>query len=270
MKNATIRRNIPAFILAVMLIFLLSFNSYAQVNTEKFRSDDNGDGFGGSVDLSLAWYKGNTDVIAADTELGLHYNKNKNQFLMQGILKYGEKNKESYIEMGFLHLRGIRKLSKKIMVEAFLQKEFNKFILLNSRNVAGAGMRFELWKAEAGEGEKKKVFACQWGTGFMWEDETYARADDGSKKEDVSLLKSTNYLSLDYHAGPTKLGIVSYFQFQVEEIAAFRNFSDMYFKAKLSTRLSFIGKINFRYDNQPPVTVEKYDIQITNGLSFEF
>jgi hypothetical protein len=270
MKNLTLRSGIAAFMPALILLALFSLNSYAQVNTEKYRVSGKSDGLGGNLDLSVAWYKGNTDLIAVDTELGLYYNKKKNQFFLRGILKYGEKNGESYIDMAFLHLRGIRKFSERVMAEYYVQKEFNKFILLKSRNLAGAGVRFAVCKSETGEGEKKKLFVCYLSTGLFWEDESYSQAEDSSQKEAASLLKSSNYLSLSYQTGAAELGITSYFQFHIEKFASFRNFSDLFIKVKLGSHLNFLSKINFRFDNRPPETVKKYDFQITNGLSLEF
>jgi len=261
---------VAAFLPLFFFLSIFSHHAKAQVNTEKYRASANGDRFGGNLDLSFSWYTGNTEIISADTELGLYYNRGKNQFFLRGILKYVEKDKESFVNMGFLHLRGIRKFGERVMAEAFVQKEFNKFILLNSRDLGSAGMRFMILKSESGKAEKKKLFVLYFGAGLMWEEETFSPAEDGSLKEDTSFLKSTNYFSLSYNTGALEFGLVSYFQFHLKELAAFRNFSDCHIKFKLSSYLNFVSKINFRFDNRPPATIKKYDIHITNGLSVEF
>ncbi len=267
--NKSHRHN-PLFVfclLFVVIFILTSSPVFSLVNTERYRMSDDKLGLGGNLDISFSWYKGNTDLLAIDSEVGLYYNFKKSQYFLRGILKYGEKAESTYINMGFLHLRGMFDLGSNLMLELFAQEEFNKFILLNERTLAGTGLR---WAPMDSPKEKKNKFAIYLGSGVMWEAEHYAAAEDGSQKENTSLVKSTNYLSLNYNTPVTELGVVTYIQFSLNEIEAFRVFTDLIIAFKISSRLSFKTKVNFRYDNRPPVTIEKTDIQVTNGLSLEF
>lgn len=259
------------YLIAATLILACTLAAAGQVNTEQYRSLAEKEGFGGILDLSLSWYKGNTDLLAGDVEMQLHYNKGKYQSFLRGILKYGEKGDEEYINMGFLHLRGIRKFNDRFMGEIFIQEEFNKFILLEERTLAGGGLRYRVCCTEKKGPQKKNSLHLYLGSGLMWERETFSQAEDGSKKEESSRLKSTSYISLDCgFGGRTGLNLVSYFQFNLDELATLRILADLGFEFKLSSRLSYKTKLSYRFDNRPPATVKKYDIQVSNGLSFSF
>ncbi|MCP4215316.1 MAG: DUF481 domain-containing protein [bacterium] len=250
---------------AVMLLSGLLLNG--QVNTEKFRSEGDENKLEFKVGLSMALHKGNIDLLKVDADLNVNYKKNNSYLFLVGNLNYGEKNDAAYISKGFAHLRGIQRLSKRLMVEAFVQQEFNKFIKLEGRTLLGAGIRLLLFKSVKDDAN----FSASLGAGGMWETESFKEADGVVLKEDQSLFKSTNYLSLNYTINKnTQLDNVTYLQFNLGGEKSTRINSDLIFAVKLSKSLSYKAKLHYRHDNNPPLTVKKDDMQLTNGLTLSF
>lgn len=251
----------------ILLIILPGIMLNGQVNTEKFRKDNGEDTFGVKWGLSLALYKGNTDLFRVDTDLNINYSKGKNYVFLVGNVTYGEKKNETYVNKAFVHLRAIRRFSKRFMFELFAQEEFNELILLNRRDIIGAGVRVLVYKYEKGD----SGLAINAGTGFMWEKERFKETAGIVKKDDASMFKSTNYISVNYVINKVlKAGNLTYVQFNTSGIKSTRVYSDLNLEVKLSKILGFTTAVNYRYDNNPPLTVKRYDIQIKNGLSLRF
>ncbi len=251
-----------AFIL-IGLLLLPAVVLNGQVNTEKFRVDKDEDNFEVKVGLLLSLRKGNMDIFRVDSNLGISYNKGKNYLFLVGNLTYNEKNKAATINKGFAHLRGIRRLSKRVMLELFTQQEFNEFILLKSRTLAGAGVRYLLYKYDG----KNSGLAVNLGVGAMWEGESFDKAGDQVMKENTNLFKATNYLSFTYECKTFTLGNVTYLQFNMGKEKSTRLYSDIKLNVKLSKKLSWTSSLYYRRDNNPPMGVKNYDLQLKNGLT---
>lgn len=249
-------------ILATMLLLTVMLNG--QVNTERFRVDKEGDAFNIKWGLSMALHKGNVDLFRVDSDLNINLFKGNNYLFLVGNIAYGEKNDSMYISKGFIHLRGVRRANKRFMVEAFVQQEFNEFILLKSRTLLGGGLRILLFKRE---GEKSGL-AVNAGVGGMWENEKFKESGGAIKKENTSNLKSTNYLSINWAINKSvTLGNVSYLQLGFGDEETLRIYSDTSIDVKLSKVLSFHAKLNYRYDSNPPEGIKNEDIQLKNGLT---
>lgn len=253
-------------ILMTFLVLLPGIMLNGQINTEKFRKDHKGDSFEVKWGLSLALYKGNTDLFRVETDLNISYYKGKNYIFLLGNITYGEKKKKSYINKGFAHLRGIRRLSDRFMFELFVQEEFDKFILLNRRTLIGGGIRTLIYKYKKGD----SGIAINTGIGFMFEKERFDEPGEAVKKADTSMFKSTNYISVNYIINKLlRAGNLTYLQFNTGHLKSTRIYSDLNLDIKLSKVLGYNAKLNYRYDNNPPPTVKKYDIQIKNGLTLK-
>jgi hypothetical protein len=251
-------------IFSFIVLFYSTVCLHGQINTEKFRNTEDKKNLEVNCGLSLALYKGNTDLFRIDTDLGIDYKWRNNFLFLVSNLTYGEKTRESYINKAFLHLRGIRKLSEKFMLELFFQKEFDKFILLNSRNLWGGGIRILLFELQKGSSN----FNLNTGVGFMIEKETYNESDKYPMKENTSLFKSTNYLSLNYIINKKlRTGCVGYLQFNTGNVKSTRIYLDFKMEIELSKILNYIAKLDYRYDNNPPPGIKTYDLQIKNGIS---
>lgn len=240
----------------------------AQVNTEAMRKSVLTPGLNGNLNLDLGLVGGNSQLLNVKGTLRFDYLRgNAHTFLVGN--RQNSKAKSTIINKGFVHLRHTRPISSRLHVEGFLQTEFNEFIRLKDRNLAGGGVRIR-WRdtmadKEAGPGQNLTT-----GLGFMWERERITNAPD-SADDEKNLLRSTNYLVLGWRPDDRLLlQATTYFQFDVGQPEDFRVLLDAGLSFTLVGRLSAIIKLSSRYDNQPPAELglERYDFELSSGLAY--
>ncbi len=269
-RNIRDRKNkiyTPVAILAISLILPTSLN--AQLNLKKLSLPDEDKGFSGRVNVSFSVNKGNSDSVILDSDITLAYQKKKYSYSVKGNLQYEEKDGESFVSKGSLIGRTIRYLSKKFMMEAYVQYEFDRIILLKSRRQAGGGIRYEVFTTNGDEGKENKL-SMDMGTGLLWEDSIYEPLEDSSR-EDTTSLQSKSYITLDWKIND-KLTMVVDTNFQVDtgDLSVFRSSSELNFEFLISEHLTYQTKVQYRYDSAPQETVKPSDFYLKNGISLKF
>ncbi|NQU06055.1 MAG: DUF481 domain-containing protein [Calditrichaeota bacterium] len=248
--------------------------STAQVNTEAMRKGDLQSGLHESLNLDVGLVAGNSSFLLIKATLRLDYLKGTTHTFMVSNLQQGHQgqNHSLFIKKGFVHLRQTRLLHDCFFVEGFVQKEFNYFIRLKDRNLAGGGLRIRWLKAGTDE-EETAVIKFYTGLGLMWEQESIEETDNTPTNEDLfkNLFRSTNYLVLRWEPDSRLLfQVTTYFQPDIERLSDFRMLLDGGLTFVLTGKLSAAIKLNVRYDNEPPRNIENYDIELTNGLTYIF
>ena len=120
-------------------------------------------------------------------------------------LKRGEQKNDKFINKGFIHLRSVRTLSNIISVEIFGQLEYDDFIKLKKRQLAGVGLRILSL-------QKPDLVAIHVGVGVMKEIEAYTVSSESNK----DLFRSTNYLTTNFVLNNTvNLFATGYYQVNV-------------------------------------------------------
>ncbi len=255
-------------LLSISLLFLLVLRGpvQAQVNTENLRRTDLTRGFSGMVSLNFGLVEGNSEFLNLET--GLRTDYLSQNYYMFGVIRYQRKlqNNTVFIHKGFIHLRGIRKLTRRFYGEVFTQKEFNDFILLNSRNLLGVGLRINLSTRTTDEPARQAV-SLYAGTGAMWENEEI----DTSPPSDESIIRTTNYISLNWRVDERMyLGVVTYYQLDLGDTGDYRVLLESGFGFDVTRFITFQMTFNLRYDHEPPSRVKTYDLELSNGLRFTF
>ncbi|RPI68917.1 MAG: DUF481 domain-containing protein [Ignavibacteriales bacterium] len=250
----------------LLYIFLVLFVSIslAQVNTEKFRKDFDQHGFFGSISLAAGFASGNSEFVKAKGGLRIDYAGSNYDFFLVGNYEFEEANEAKVVNKGFAHLRNILPLSSIFSLEFFLQKEFNQFILLEDRNLAGAGLRIDLISLFSDSSDAIELFA---GTGLMFENEKY----NIPVSPETNLIRSTNYLTFKWQVNNNFSFIaINYLQFDVERFHDYRFITDTGLNFLIFENLTFTSSVSFRYDNEPVPDVKDFDIELTNGITFSF
>ncbi len=249
----------------LIITFLLSQQLFAQVNTERLRNRDAKPGFAGKAGLSFTYLSGNTEFFKISSQLRLDYSKQNFYSFAVANYQRGIRKESDFINKGFLHWRFMYDLSATWTGETFVQRAFNEFTDLRSRNLIGGGARFNLRFLNRSE-EKERSLDAALGIGLMWEEETIESS--GLIKQ---RLRSTNYVAVYGKFDPKmQFSTVTYFQ------TALQNPSDSRILSQFILRLGFLVNVDYRavfglnYDTRPPENVKKHDFELLNGLEYRW
>lgn len=237
----------------------------AQVNTEKMRNYEADKGFTNSIGFGFGFLSGNSDQYRISTSYRLDWlTKNYYSFLTINYER-GESGGELFSDKGFVHARITRDLTDHWIVETFTQKEFNKLISLNDRQLFGGGLRYEIRAMDTSRSRTRK-YVVGLGSGLMNERES--TSDPRDKKV---LARSTSYLSIKWQFDDrVAFYSTTYLQSALRKRTDFRVLNESSLTFAISKTLSFLTSFNLRYDNEPPPDVKNYDLAITNGITVRF
>ncbi len=250
-------------IIILIQLTLISFTAYSQVNTEKFRADNDSTGFSGNVDISATAMTGNTDFQIINGDTRLNYNWGQSYTFFVGSAGYGWQNKEAFSNQALAHLRHVQSLNDFLQLEFFLQFDYNKKRLLLSRELAGTGIRLKLLSEES--------IKIRYGLAYMFEHEEYDLPANSShgRITDANRLSSYATFNVLLKDGFNFIS-VTYFQPKITEWSDYKAISDNSFVSELSELLDITFGVSLRYDSRPPDTIKKLDTITKFGLSFKF
>lgn len=219
-------------------------------------------GWYNSITMDLTYRMGNTDLFTARTRFRSDYLSETYHGFVFGSLQEGRREGDFFINKGMAHARIIRRLTQHLSVESFIQKQFNESILLNDRNLAGGGARFALYPPNS-------RFKVYFGVGAMWEHE---RINDKTLGEITTrIIRSTNYINWTWQLDERiTTGATGYYQCHVRHFQDYRILFEGSVIFRLTTKLAFPLRVNFRYDSEPPTGIRKHDVEIFNGLRYTF
>lgn len=276
---------------ALALVAALAVPADAQVNTEKMRVGANEPGWGGTLDLNASLQQGNTEReilgggvrlqyawprleagAAGKRESGADETESgdeetggpANVIFLVSNYSFSRANDNRYVNNAQGHLRFIRRHGPRISFEVFGQYQFNEFIRLEDRFLAGGGGRFALVQAE-----RTEVFA---GIGYMLEQETLdlpAALPDGTSSEHH---RSTNYLTVRFNSEDERLRLVQtlYAQPRFDRLQDFRLLSETSFEIQLFRQLALAISLNVAHDSEPPTGIKETDVVLSNSLRYSF
>ncbi|MFN3196174.1 MAG: DUF481 domain-containing protein [Chlorobiota bacterium] len=249
----------------LILSFIFTSATFAQVNTEAIRKSSLDEGFRTKVDLLFGLNAGNSEFISGEANLRMDYIGDKYRSFVAGQIAYKEGNEQVISNKGFLHGRFIYELSDHFEPELFVQKEYNEFVLLSDRNLAGVGMRWSIFNNDF-VADSSQEFDLFLGVGAMYEMEEINQ----NPTVVTEILRSTNYLTLLWKPSENfLLNSVTYFQVDVNRLADHRVLNDTNIKFRISQSVSFVFSMSYRYDSEPPGSIKLYDLELKNGISFE-
>lgn len=240
--------------LKVIAITLLCISFlYNQVNTESLRGNNLLPGIHHNLELDFAYISGNTEILNLNGSYRADYvsNSNWHGFFVWKYDRAFEKSKENFAYKGFGHLRATKPIKSHIYFEGFIQKEFNHFIDLENRELAGGGFRVNPFNQ------------LYLGTGIMSETEKYQ-----NKPHSQKFIKSTNYLNYSLKLFEIlELQNILYYQFKLKDAGAYRILWDGKLTISGSKNISFHINYHYRYDLD---SGNPNYFEISNGLGIQF
>jgi putative salt-induced outer membrane protein YdiY len=249
-------------LLVISLLFITSGNAMAIVSMEALHTSKPKAGFSGNVELSISNSSGNTDKEEYNLGSRLQWHQGEMTDFLLLRADYAKSAGIKSSDNAFAHLRHIQQFQPRIAWEAFLQVEKDQFARLEYRGLAGGGLRFNLF-------EKENRGAIFFGLGAYHSEERIDKsyADAGTE----TLWRGNSYLLLQYQISPdAALQGTTYYQPASGNPDDYRLLQQAALKVKLTDLLSLVVSYDLRFDNAPPLGVEKRDSTFKTSFSVDF
>ena len=268
------------------LLMLFPGLALAQVNVEKLRSNGTENGVAGSLGITAAYTQGNILFADFGTSAHLEWKEGKNSVF--GIInhRFAAKRTQSdliaepsvglwdeeahFSNNRLLHLRYNRSLGARWWWEVFTQYEYNEFLLLDRRLLAGTGPRITLMDGEA--------LGAWFGVAAMVEEESLnperiAPSEEASRVN----LRASSYLSATWHISKAaSWTTTAYWQPRLKALEDYRLAIETGLKVPFSKSVAFTVDARYRSDSEPPQTpdgsapVMPSDLTVKNGIKLSF
>jgi len=252
-------------------LMLAALPARAQVNSERLRVGEPEEGFHAQADGAVSLRRGNVDFFEVKTSTRLEYNQGVHTPFVHGTLAFAEQNGSEIINNGFLHARWTAMWHHNVGSEVFGQVQFNEFIRLPLRALAGAGVRVLAYESAD--------FEIRFGTGYMIEREDLdekaipmlPETDPAYHPLVVINHRSTSYVSFRFNVTERLFfNNTTFIQPRFDRLSDFRLLSEAALEVKLAEQLSLVVELALLHDNDPPPTVEKTDLNLQNKLRVRF
>lgn len=231
----------------------------AQVNTETFRIGEPEPGLQGALQGRLSLIKGNVNLVQLGLNATGFYHAGIHTPLVAVRADYAEQDGNKFLQRGFTHSRWTAMWWPRIGTEVFGQLQYDAFLRLKFRALAGAGLR-----AVAVQGESLEFVVS---AGYMLEREVLNIAQSNRHPRTTLFHRLTTYGTLKAAIDDNlTLTNVLYLQPRFADVADLRLLDDLELSVKVTEVLSFTNTLNYRLDTKPPDGVAKYDVTLSLGL----
>ena len=220
------------------------------------------EGLHGNVVLGVETKRGNTTKDNYKGALKLSYDNNTTYVIWSEVsTEYGKSNDTEDTNKQYMHTRYIHALTKEdIRTEIFGQLEEDKFKLIESRRLLGAGFRFKIF-------EIFKDAKAYIGLGGFYESIAYTSSTD--PKEENTRLNS--YFA--YTAKFAKDSKLTYSFFYQPKFTDYKDYVQSH-KLQLELHVYKLLFLNFQAaydaDTNPAVGIKNYDFTQTTSFVFKF
>ena len=240
-------------------MLLLPSLSFGQVNIESIRNSESTKSLWGEVKGGLELQRGNVDVTSFDSDILIHFKKNKHHTFLQTKSSQGRQSGNKFKNNSFAHLRWTWMQWKFLGFEMFTQLQQDEFKSLQIRQLNGIGVRSELFHY--------KNFVMSLGTGAMTD---YEMLKD---RTESTLIRSTSYITMAKSVSKDKKNLIL---FTLYYQPLFTNQEDYRINLEANVRtilisswnISLDNSINYMYDTKPPEDVLTNDLTIKARLVY--
>ena len=264
-------------LLLIPLLFCAR-SSLAQVNTEQYRSEQDG-GVATTVDVDFGLKKGNVDLLTGGVDVGTTWQGDQSGFLWVVDGSFAAKRTladyldapdttlldedAQYINKILSHLRYNLNLTSHIVLEVFGQIEKNDFLLMDRRLLGGIGPRFTLLNNDHGN--------LALGVAYMLEHERLNETaiDVDQQQRDTRAHRGTSYLSGGVTLGDTSsFGGTIYVQPRLTEPTDFRLLGEVQLTVGITDLMALGIEFTFRHDSDPPIVAEDTPALVATDMAF--
>ncbi len=246
-------------------VFLIFFNTaFSQTIINAERVIDGSDSTIYALSLSYNGTRGNSNTDMLDISPAIILVGNRNEFKILGGYNLLSQSGVGILNSGYIHLRHNFKISDRIKTFEFYQVQFNNVLLLDKREIIGAGLRLLA--------VDQKALKINFNLGAMRELEVLdtTRLLPGEIFE-TRYFRASVVNSLNLKLSKTlRLDNVFYFQPYLKDFSDYRLLNDLNLAVTVTTHLKLVIALSTRFDSKPPGLLKKLD-NITNlGINLKF
>jgi len=260
-KNGVLRLLIAIVIIGATQI---AENASAQVNIEALRQVKDTTGYAGSLALDLELDAGNMDVQEIELAGRFEYRHPLVNTLIIGRSDFGWDQGNRYTDMGLIHLRQQYAIHKRMDLEMFAQYDQNASYLLDTRLLAGGGLRITLMKTD-------RFLLWEGASLFIEHERLDAMPAKSLHPQRTTVGRLSNYLSSRFTVNERLFtSFTMYFQPRWNAWSDRRLLGECTMGIGLAGPLALSMNLLTRYDSQPPDSIGQFDVKLDTGLVVSF
>lgn len=253
---------------AIILFFLCIFSTgiFAQgiVNTEEFDLDYNKRLNLGS-EFSYEMERGNTDINSFELDFFSSYIKTPHIIRLIGGFDHLNNNGREIKSNIYGQIRYNHAFAPWFQSFTFYQIQRDEILLVNQRNLMGAGGRFILVPGDSA------AFDFDIGIGAMYEKEELNEAKlEAGPLPNTEGFRFANFLSVIYDHKFVRFVNITYYQPWVKDFKDYRIFNEAKLIFRVSGHLSISTELLYRLDTRPPEGIKQDDLSLKNGIIINF
>ncbi len=251
--------------------------AFATINAELMVKDPFAAGWSGTVQGRISLSQGNVRLIDVGGTLQLQYQRlfdrrstdppDDPPFIRETIAlradgQVAEQDGRVFIGQAFAYLRWTRMWHRYIGTDAFSQLQYNRFLRLQSRILAGAGVRLYLLR--------NRSTLSYVGSAYMLEREQIEVAPGANDRAEQINHRWTNYatLRIDPLSGRLVAQNTIYAQPRFDRFRDLRVLNTLEVMAAVTEAMSIGTTLSVLYDSEPPSDVEQVDVRIQSNIRF--
>ena len=248
---------------SLLLFLLLPFLGQAQlVNIETKRLQTDSTRF--VLNADFAFNHSNNDGVSVNQVNGtlttqLKSKDLKRTYLFLGNYRLIDADEGNLQNSWFLHTRFNYKFNQLLRFEAFLQGQYNQLLVVEQRNLVGAGLRLK-WM-------NRENFSGYLGNSYMYEVEYSDRA--GTTEYNY---RNSTYLSVSYLSKSKNFSVTNtvYYQPLYKNLKDYRLLEQFRLDIPLAEWFKVFTIYDYYFDSKTPLNTREYTSQLQIGVGFSF
>ena len=180
-------------------------------------------------------------------------------YFLLGNYKLIDSEEKNLQNAWLLHGRFNYKFNQILRLEMFLQGQYNQLLVVEKRNLVGAGFRVK-WM-------DRTRFTGYVGNSYMYEIESSDRAGTTNYNH-----RNSTYFTLSYAAKSQKFSVANtiYYQPLYRDLGDYRILEQFQLDIPLSSWLKVFTIYNYYFDNKTPLNTAEYTSNLNFGVGISF
>lgn len=216
-----------------------------------------------ALSFSYNGTRGNSKTDQLDFSPAIVVIKKRNEYKAFGGYGLLSQTDNIILNTGYIHIRHNFKISNAIRTFEFYQLQFNNVLLLDKRELIGAGLRFVIFDQDS--------LGISFNAGAMRELELLNETSlPANEILETIYYRATLTNSIRYQFNKIlRLDNVVYYQPYLGDLSDYRLLNDLNLSFTINDYFKLIASLSTRYDSRPPSTLKTLDNIISFGINLK-